>query len=125
MVFNARFTNIKFISWRSVLLVEEIGIPGRKPVAKFIKGFKCSTYILLEHSPGEGLSSYHFKNMIVDHSMRCVWKLQGTIHLERQLSQNKMKSRHPVVAITGNIDPPPPKKKSSVVVKSRGSGCHP
>jgi len=28
MVFNATFNNISVISWRSVLLVEEIGGPG-------------------------------------------------------------------------------------------------
>ena len=28
MVFNATFNNIYAISWRSVLLVEEIGVPG-------------------------------------------------------------------------------------------------
>jgi len=28
MVFNATFNNISFISWRSVLLVEETGVPG-------------------------------------------------------------------------------------------------
>jgi hypothetical protein len=35
MVFNATFNNISVISWRSVLLVEENGIPGEKhrPVA--------------------------------------------------------------------------------------------
>jgi hypothetical protein len=35
MVFNATFNNISGISWRSVLLVEEIGIPGEthRPVA--------------------------------------------------------------------------------------------
>ena len=31
MVFNATFNNISVISWRSVLLVEETGIPGEKP----------------------------------------------------------------------------------------------
>jgi len=30
-VFNATFNNISVISWRSVLLVEETGVPGRKP----------------------------------------------------------------------------------------------
>ena len=30
MVFNATFYNISAISWRSVLLVEEIGVPGEK-----------------------------------------------------------------------------------------------
>jgi hypothetical protein len=28
MVFNATFNNISVISWRSVLLVEETGLPG-------------------------------------------------------------------------------------------------
>jgi len=28
MVFNATFNNISVISWRSVLLVEDIGVPG-------------------------------------------------------------------------------------------------
>jgi len=28
MVFNATFNNISAISWRSVLLVEETGVPG-------------------------------------------------------------------------------------------------
>jgi len=28
MVFNATFNNIWFISWRSVLLVEETGVPA-------------------------------------------------------------------------------------------------
>ena len=28
MVFNATYNNISVISWRSVLLVEEIGVPG-------------------------------------------------------------------------------------------------
>jgi hypothetical protein len=35
MVFNATFNNIPAISWRSVLLVEEIRVPGEnhRPVA--------------------------------------------------------------------------------------------
>jgi hypothetical protein len=35
MVFNATFNNISVISWRSVLLVEETGVPGdnHRPVA--------------------------------------------------------------------------------------------
>ena len=31
MVFNATFNNISVIAWRSVLLVEESGVPGEKP----------------------------------------------------------------------------------------------
>ena len=30
IVFNATFNNISVISWRSVLLVEETGVPGEK-----------------------------------------------------------------------------------------------
>ena len=30
MVFNAPFNNISVISWRSVLLMEETGVPGEK-----------------------------------------------------------------------------------------------
>ena len=35
MVFDATFNNISVISWRSVLLVEETGVPGEdhRPVA--------------------------------------------------------------------------------------------
>ena len=34
MVFNATFNNISIISWRSVLLVEETGVPGEnRPAA--------------------------------------------------------------------------------------------
>jgi hypothetical protein len=35
MVFNATFNNISAISWRSVLLVDETGVPGEnnRPVA--------------------------------------------------------------------------------------------
>jgi len=36
MVFNTTFNNISFISWRSVLLMEETGLPGEndRPVAR-------------------------------------------------------------------------------------------
>jgi hypothetical protein len=30
VVFNATFNNISVISWQSVLLVEETGVPGEK-----------------------------------------------------------------------------------------------
>ena len=37
MVFNATFNNISVISWRSVLLVEETGVPreNHRPVASY------------------------------------------------------------------------------------------
>ena len=31
MVFNATFNNISVLSWQSVLLVEETGVPGENP----------------------------------------------------------------------------------------------
>jgi hypothetical protein len=31
MVFNATFNNISVILWRTVLLVEETGVPGKNP----------------------------------------------------------------------------------------------
>jgi len=31
MMLNATFKDISVISWRSVLLVEENGVPGKKP----------------------------------------------------------------------------------------------
>jgi len=38
MVFNATFNNISVITWRSVLVVEETGIPGEnhRPVASYL-----------------------------------------------------------------------------------------
>jgi hypothetical protein len=41
MVFNATFNNISVISWRSVLLVEETGVPGENhvPVASHRQNF--------------------------------------------------------------------------------------
>jgi hypothetical protein len=55
MVFNATFNNISVISWRSLLLVEETGVPGEhhRPVfnitttaiAKLSIGHKQSTLI--------------------------------------------------------------------------------
>jgi hypothetical protein len=34
MVFNATFNNISVISWLSVLLVEETGVPGQAQIIK-------------------------------------------------------------------------------------------
>ena len=57
--------------------------------------------------------------------MCCVWKMQGPIHMKRQLSQNKMKSRRPVVATTGNIDPPTLQKNFSGGSQKSCPRCHP
>jgi hypothetical protein len=42
MVFNATFNNISIISWQSVLLVEETGVPG----AILINMIDCYKYYL-------------------------------------------------------------------------------
>ena len=41
MVFNATFNNISVISWWSVLLVEETGVPreNHRPVSKSLTNF--------------------------------------------------------------------------------------
>jgi hypothetical protein len=51
MVFNLTFNNISFISWRSVLLMEETRVPGEyhRPVDHMVVGF-TTTY---------AISAYH------------------------------------------------------------------
>jgi hypothetical protein len=46
MVFNATFNNISVISWQSVLLVEETGVPGEnhQPVASTDKLYHIMLY---------------------------------------------------------------------------------
>jgi hypothetical protein len=53
MVFNANFNNISVISWQSVLLMEETGVPGEnhRPVASH-----WQTSSLKEVATNEGLT---------------------------------------------------------------------
>ena len=46
MMFNATFNNISVISWRSVLLVEETGVPGENhgPVAIYLLDYLYTIY---------------------------------------------------------------------------------
>jgi hypothetical protein len=44
MVFNATFNNISVISWRLVLMVEEIGVPGENHRLYFIKFYHIMLY---------------------------------------------------------------------------------
>jgi hypothetical protein len=46
MVLNATFNNISDISWRSVLLVEENGVPGEKYSCKRVDVF----FLIRKHS---------------------------------------------------------------------------
>jgi hypothetical protein len=53
VVFNATFNNIAVISWRSVLLVEEIGVPeeNHRPVAMLIASVNLlQSYIKIQNS---------------------------------------------------------------------------
>jgi len=51
MVFNATFNNISAISWRSVLLVDEIGVPGEnhRPDGSH---WKTLSHIVVSSTPG-------------------------------------------------------------------------
>ena len=65
MVFNATFNNISVISWRSVVLVEETGVPGEnhRPVA--------SHWQTLSHNVASG-TPYHEQNLLkTGDELRC------------------------------------------------------
>ena len=47
MVFNATFNNISVISWRSVLLMEETGVPGENRRPNFSIVSKNSLYTII------------------------------------------------------------------------------
>jgi hypothetical protein len=55
MVFNTTFNNISVISWRSVLLVEETGVPGENhpPVASHWQTFLNRLYDITCHGLGQ------------------------------------------------------------------------
>jgi len=73
MVFNTNFNNISIISWRSVLLLGETGVPGEnhRPVAIFIiklyieytsslAGFELTTLMVIcTDCVGSCKSNYH------------------------------------------------------------------
>jgi hypothetical protein len=50
VVFNATFNNISAISWRSVLLVEETGVPGEnhRPVASHLQTLSQNIVLSIE-----------------------------------------------------------------------------
>jgi hypothetical protein len=58
MVFNATFNNISVISWLSVLLVEETGIPGENH--RHPAGFELTTLVVIGTGCiGSLKSNYH------------------------------------------------------------------
>jgi hypothetical protein len=50
MVFEATFNNISVISWQSVLLVEETGVPGKKSTDLLQVTDKLITYCCIEYT---------------------------------------------------------------------------
>jgi len=61
MVFNATFNKISVISWRSVLLVEETGVPGEnhQPVASHWHTFSYNV-VSSTHRHERGSNSQHY-----------------------------------------------------------------
>jgi hypothetical protein len=60
MMFNATFNNISVISWRSVLLMEETGVPGEnhRPVASHRQ---TSSHNVLSNTPHlSGIGTHNF-----------------------------------------------------------------
>jgi hypothetical protein len=58
MVFNATFNNISIISWRSVLLVEETGVPGEnhRPAASHRQTL---SQCCIEYTSPEGIRTHN------------------------------------------------------------------
>jgi len=59
---NATFKDISVISWRSVLLMEETGVPGEnhRPVASRWAGFELTTSVVIDNECiGSCKSNYH------------------------------------------------------------------
>ena len=63
MVFNATINNISVISWRSILLVEETGVPGEnknRPVHLSRAGFELTTLLVISTDYiGSYKANYH------------------------------------------------------------------
>jgi hypothetical protein len=85
MVFNSTFNNISVISWLSVLLVEETGVPweNHRPVAShFVCGLFFLLYYLLwselryKNSLMLSLSDYKKPLNIISDWITCSWEIR-------------------------------------------------
>ena len=66
MVFNATFNNISVIWWRSVLLVEETGLPeeNHRPSACYLLTLILSHNVCIEYTSPERGSYNNIQNVI-------------------------------------------------------------
>ena len=61
MVFNATFNNISVISWQSVLLVEETGVPGENHGPAVSQGQTLSQKVVSSISDHERGLNHNFR----------------------------------------------------------------
>jgi hypothetical protein len=59
MVFNATFNNVSAISWRSVLLVEEMEVSGGNHCYIFDRGRRGRNHMVVGFITTYGISVYH------------------------------------------------------------------
>ena len=79
MVFNATFNNISVIWWRSILLVEETGVPGENhgPVASHWLTLNKQKYILLPNTNSPFNKSSNQKSEIENKRHIIQWMMKG------------------------------------------------
>jgi len=101
MAFNATFNNISVISWRSVLLVGETGVPGEnhRPAASHCQ--TLSHNVVSSTPRHEGIRTHNFRNII------CYWILFSCNEQFVSLchTHNCIKSTHSILSLTLSFSP--------------------
>ena len=76
MVFNATFNNISVISWRTVLLVEETGVPreNHRPESYFNVMLRVSQFFfLLDKTNSQKTNRNHLQSFFKKSVMKVIW----------------------------------------------------